>query len=178
MTPKAQSTKEKINWMDLSSVQFSHSVVSDSLKPQELQHARPPCPLPTPGAGSNSCPLSWWCLPTISSSVTPFSCFQSFPPSESFPMSQFFASVDQSFGASASASVFPMNIQDWFPLWLTGLISLHSKGLSRAFSNTKSINFLVLSFLYGPTLTSIHDYWKNHSFDQTDLCQQSNVPAF
>ena len=84
---------------------------------------------------------------------------------QSFPMSQFFTSVGQSFGASASALVFPMNIQDWFPLRLTGLISLHSKGLSRVFSNTKSINFSVLSFLYGPTLRSIHDYRKNHSFD-------------
>ena len=119
------------------SVQFSHSVVSSSFKPHGLQHARLPCPSPTPGACSNSCPWSQWCHPTISSSVIPFSfCFQSFPASESFPMSRFFASGGQSIGVSASASVLPMNIQDWFPLRLTGLIFLQSKGLSRVFSNT------------------------------------------
>ena len=119
------------------SVRFSHSVVSDSLRPHGLQHARPPCPSPTPGVYSNSCPLSWWCHPTISSSVVPFSsCLQSFPASGSFPMSQFFASGGQSIGVSASASVLPMNIQNWFPLGWTGWISLQSKGLSRVFSNT------------------------------------------
>ena len=117
------------------SVQFS-SVVSDSLRPHGLQHTRPPCPSPTPGAYSNSCLLCWWCHPTISSSVIPFSsCLQPFPASGSFPMSQFFASGGQSIGASAS-SVFPMNIQDWFPLGWTGWISLQSKGLSRVFTNT------------------------------------------
>ena len=121
----------------ISSVQFSHSVMSDSLWPHGLQHARLPCPSPTPRACSNSCPSSQWCHPIISSSVIPFSsCLQSFPASGSFPVSQFFASDSQSLGASASASVLPMNIQDWFPLWLTGLISLQSKGLSRVFSNT------------------------------------------
>ena len=101
----------------LSSVQFSHSVMSGSFRSQGLQHARPPCPSPIPGAYSNSCPLSWWCHPTISSSIIPFSsCFQSFPASGSFQRSQFFASGGQSIGVSASASVFPMNIQDWFPL--------------------------------------------------------------
>ena len=127
-----------------------------------------PCLPPTPGVYSDSCPLSLWCRPTISSSVTPFSsCPQSFPASGSFPMSQFFASCGQSIGLSASASVLPMNIQDWFPLGWTDLIPLQSKGLSRVFSNTtvQSINFLVLSLLYGPTLTSIHDYWKNHISD-------------
>ena len=120
-----------------SSVQFSHSVVSDSLRPHGLQHARLSCPSPTPRAYSNSCPLSWWCHPTISSSVVPFSShFQSFPASGSFPLSQFFASGGQSIGVSASASVLPMNIQDWFPLGWTGWISLHSKGFSRVFSNT------------------------------------------
>ena len=119
------------------SVQFSHSVMSDSLRPHGLQHARPPCPSPTPGVYSHSCPLSRWCHPTISSSVVPFSsCLQFFPASRYFPMSQLFASGDQTIGASASASVLPMNIQDWFPLGLTGLISLLSKGLSRVFSNT------------------------------------------
>ena len=123
----------------LPDVQFSsvHSVVSDSLRPHGLQHARLPYPSPSPGACSNSCPLSRWCRPTIFSSVIPFSsCLQSFPASGSFQMSQFFAWGGQSFGVSASASVLPMNIQDWFPLGLTGWISLQSKGLSRVFSNT------------------------------------------
>ena len=114
---------------------FSHSVMSDSLWPHGLQHARLPCPSPTPGACSNSCPLSWWCHSTISSSVIPFSCLQSFPASGSFPMSQFFISGGQSVEASASVSVHPMNIQDWYPLDLIGLISLQSKGISWVFSN-------------------------------------------
>ena len=120
------------NWRRL---QFSFSVVSDSLWPHGLQGARLPCPSPTPGACSNSCPLSQWCHPTILSFVIPFSsCLQSFPASGSFPVSQFFASGGQSIGASAS--VLSINIQDWFLLGLTGLISLQSKGLSRVFSNT------------------------------------------
>ena len=150
------------------SAQFSCSVVSDSLWPHELQHARPPCPSPAPRVHSDSCPSSQWCHPAISSSVVPFtSSLQSFPASGSFQMSRFFASGGQIIGVSASASVLPMNIQDWFPLVWTGWISLQSKGLSRVFSNTtaQSINSSVLSFPYGPTLTSIHDYWKNHSFD-------------
>ena len=206
--------------------------MSDSLRPHGLQHTRPPCPLPTPGVYSNSCPLNWWCHPTISSSVVPFSSLlQSFPASGSFPMSQLFVSGGQSIGVSASASVLPMNIQGWFPLGFTDLILL-SKGLSTIFSSTtvwkhqffsiqpslwsnfhictwggqstgvsalasvlpkttqdwspleywldllavqktpksllqchsKSMHSLVLSFPYSPTLTSIHDYWKNHSF--------------
>ena len=116
---------------------FSHSVVSDSLWHLGLQHTRLPCPSPTPGASSNSGPSSWWCHPTISSSVIPFSsCLQSFPASGSFLMSQLFISESQSTGASASASVLLINIQDWFPLGLTGLISLQSKGVSRVFSNS------------------------------------------
>ena len=119
------------------SVQFSHSVVSDSLRPHELQHTRPPCPSPTAGVYPNSYPLSRWCHPTISSSVIPFSsCPQSFPASESFQMSQLFACGGQSIGVSASASVLPMNTEDWCPLGWTGWISLQSKGLSRVFSNT------------------------------------------
>ena len=119
------------------SVQFSHSVVSDSLRPHEPQHARPPCPSPTPGVQSNSCPLSRRCHPTISSSVIPFSSFpQYFPASGSFQMSQLFASGGQSIGVSASTSDLPMNTQNWFPLEWTGWISLQSKGLSRVFSNT------------------------------------------
>ena len=151
-----------------SSVQFSLSVVSNSLWPHGLQHARPPCPLPTPEACSNSCPLSEWCHPTISSSVVPFySGLQSFPASGSFPMSQSFSSGGKSIGVSATASVLPMNIQDWPSLGWTTWISLQSKGLSRVFSNTtvQKHQFLVLSFLYSPTYTSIHDYWKNHSLD-------------
>ena len=120
-----------------SSVQFRCSVMSNSLWPHGLQHAGPPCPSPTPGVNSNSCPSSQWCQPTISSSVIPFSfCLQFFPASGSFPMSQFFASGGQSIGVSASAWVLPMNIQNWFPLGLTGWISLLSKGFSRVFSNT------------------------------------------
>ena len=116
---------------------FSHSVVSNSLQSHGLQHTRLPCPSPSPRAWSNSCPLSWWCHPTISSSVVPFSsCLQSFPASGSSPMSQFFTSAGQSTGVSASASVLPMNMQDWFPLGWTGLIFLQSRGLSRVFSNT------------------------------------------
>ena len=119
------------------SVQFSRSVMSDSLRPHELQHTRPPCPSPTPGVHPNPCPLSQWCHPTISSSVVPFSsCLQPFPASGSFPVSQFFASGGQSIGVSASASVLPVNIQDWSPWWLTGWISLQSKGLWRVFSST------------------------------------------
>ena len=117
-------------------VQFSHSVMSDSLRPYGLQHTRLPCPSPTPGAYSNSCPSSQWCHPTISSSVVPFSsCLQSFQASGSFPVSWLFPSGGQSTEVSASASVLPMNIQDWFPLEMTGLILL-SKGLSRVFSST------------------------------------------
>ena len=118
-----------------SSVQFSCSVMSDSLRPHGLQHARPPCPSPTPRDYSNPCPSCRWCYPTISSSVVPFSCPQSLPASGSFPMSWFFTAGGQSIGVSASASVLPMNIQDWFPLGWTGWISLLSKGLSRVFSN-------------------------------------------
>ena len=116
---------------------FSLSVVSDSLQPRGLQHVRLPCPSPSLGACSNSCPLSWWCRPTISFSVVPFSsCPQSFPASGSFPVSQLFASGGQSIGVSASTAVLPMNTQDWSPLGWIGWISWQSKGLSRVFSNT------------------------------------------
>ena len=151
-----------------SSVHFSSLVMSDSLWPRGLQDTRLPCPSPIPRACSNSCPSSQWCHPIILSSDIPFSsCLQSFPASGSFPRSQFFASDSQSIGASASALVLPMNIQDWFPVRLTGLISLQSRD-SQESSPTpqfKSINSLALSLLYGPALTSIHDYWKNHSYD-------------
>ena len=151
-----------------SPVQFSCSVMSYSLQPHGLQHTRLLCPSWTPGVYSNPCPLSWWWHPTISSSVISFSsCLQSVPASRSFQMSQFFVSGSQSIGVPASASVLPVNIQDWSPLGWTGWISLQSKGLSRVFSNTtvQKHHSSVLSFLYSPTLTSTYDYWKNHSFD-------------
>ena len=135
---------------------FSHSVVSDSLWSHGLQHARLPCPSPTPGACSNSCPLSRWYHPTISSSVVPFSsCLQSFAGSGSFPVSQLFASGGHNIRALVSASVLSMNIQSLFPLGLTGLISLQSKGLSRVFSNTtvQKHQFFGTQLLCGPTLT-------------------------
>ena len=124
-------------WPACHSVQFSCSVVSDSLWPHEPQHARPACPSPTPGVHPNPCPLSQQCHPTISFSVIPFSsCPQTFPALGSFPMSQLFPSGGQSIGVSASKSVLPMNTQDWSPLGWTGWISLQAKGLSRVFSNT------------------------------------------
>jgi len=134
---------------------------SNSLQSHGLQHARLPCLSLSPGVCSNSCPLSQWCDPAILSSVIPFSsCLQYFLASGSFPTSQFFASGGQA--VSASALVLPLNIQDWFPLGWTGLISLQSNGLSRVFFKPqfKSINSLALSFLYGPTISFIHDYWK------------------
>ena len=150
-------------------VQFSHSVVSNSLWTLGLQHTRPPCPSPTPRVYSNSCPLSRWCQPNISSSVVPFSsCLQYFPASGSFQNSQFFTSGGQRTGTSASASVLPMSIQDWFPLGWTGWISLQFK----------SINSSTFSYLYSPSLTSIRNYWKNHSFYQKVLWWWSNVSAF
>ena len=151
-----------------SSVQFSYSVVSNSSWPHGPQHARPPCPSPTPRVYSNSSPLSWWCHTTISSSVIPFSsCFQSFSASGSFQMSQLLASASQSVEVSVSTSVLPMNTQDWSPLGWTGWISWQPKGLSRVFSNTtvQKHRFCSAQLSYSPTLTSIHDHRKNHSFD-------------
>ena len=147
-------------------VQFSRSVVSDSLRPHESQHARPPCPWPTPRVHSDSHPSSQWCHPAISSSVVPFSsCPQSIPASESFPMSQLFTWGGQSTGLSALASFLPKTSQGWSPSEWTGWISLQSKGLSRVFSNFKSINSSVLSLLHSPTLTSLHAHRINHSLD-------------
>ena len=143
---------------------FVCSVVSYSLRPHELQRARLPCLSPTPGACSNSCPSSWWCHPTISSSVIPFSCLQSFSASGSFPMSQFFASGGQSIGASASASVLPVNIQDRFPLGLTiwsPCCPRDSEESSTA-RQLESVNSLEFSLLSSPFLTTVHDYWINH----------------
>ena len=144
---------------------FSRSVVSNSLQPQGLQHVRLPFPSPSPGVCSKSCPLSWWCHPTISSSVIPFSSWLlSFPASGSFPISRLFASGGQSAGASASTSVLPVNIQDWWSPW-----SPRDSQESFPTPQFKSINSSAISFLYGPTLTSIHDYWENYSFDYTNL---------
>ena len=152
---------EIIMFLTFSSVQFSRSVVSNPLRCRELQHARSPCPSPTPGVHSDSRPSSQRCHPAISSSVIPFSsCPQSLPASESFPMSHLFAWGGQSIGLSALASVLPMNIQDWSPLEWTSWISLQSKGLSRVFSNitAQKHHSLALSFLHSPTLTSIHNH--------------------
>ena len=150
------------------SVQFSRSVVSDSLRPHELQHARPHCTSPTPGVHPDSHPWSQWCHPAISSSVVPFSsCPQSLRASESFPMSQLFAWGGQSTWVSALASFLPKKSQGWAPSQWTGWIFLQSKGLSESCPTPqfKSINSLALSLLHRPTLTSIHDHRKNHSLD-------------
>ena len=148
----------------MSSVQFSGSVESDLFWPHGQHHARLPCSSPTPRVYPNSCPLSQWCHLAISSSAIPFSRPQSFLASGSFQMSQFFTSGGQSIGVSASTSVLPMNIQDWFPLGWTGWSPRDSQESSPT-PQFKSINSLALGFLYSPTLTSIHDYWKNHSLD-------------
>ena len=155
--------------------------MSDSLRPYESQHVRPPCPSPTPRVHSNSCPSSRWCHLAISSSVIPFSsCPQSLPASGSFPVSQLFAWGGQSTGVSALVSFLPMNTQDWSPLEWISWISLQSKRLSRVFSNTtvQKHQFFCAVFFGCPTLTSTHNYWKNHSLDKTDLCWQSSVSAF
>ena len=161
---RRKSGSEKWRYLPkFSSVHFSCSVVSDSLWLHGLQHSRLPCPSPALGACSNSCPLSQWCHPTISSSVIPFSfCLQSFP--ASVFSNEFFTSGGQSIGVSASASVPPMNIQDWFPLGLTGVISLQSKGLSRVFSNTTVQKHQFFSTQLSSQSNSIHDYCENHSF--------------
>ena len=153
------------------SVQFCSVTQScPTLQPHGLQHTRPPCPSLSPGVCSNSHPLSQWCHPTISSSVGPFSsCPQSFPASESFPMSRLFTSGGQSVGATASASVLAMNIQGWFPLGWTWFDLLAVQGTLRSFLQHLNSEASILqpwfSLLYGPALTFIHDYWKNHSFD-------------
>ena len=150
---------------EISSVQFSRSVVSDSLRPHESQHARPPCPSPTPGVHSDSCASSQWCHPAISSSVVPFSsCLQSFPTSGSFPMSQHFAWGGQSTGVSTSTSVLPMNTQNWSPRmdWLDLAVQGTLKSLTQHHSSKASIIWRSAFFT---TLTSIHDHRKNHSLE-------------
>ena len=157
---------------------FSRSVVSDSAIPWTAAH-QASLSITAPGYFSDSCPLSQWCHPVISSSIVPFSsCLHSFPASGSFLMSQLFVLGGQNIGASAS--VLPRNIQNWFPLELTGWISLKSKGWSRVFSNTtvQKHQFFSAQPSLLSTLTSMHDYWKNHSFDYMGLCQQSNVSGF
>ena len=151
----------------LLSVQFSRSVMSDSLWPHESQHARPPHPSPTPGVHSDSRPSSQWCHPAISSSVIPFSsCPQSLPASESFPMSQLFTWGDQSTRVSALASFLPKNTQGWYPLEWTRWISFQSKGLSRGFSNTTVQKHQFFSTQPSSQSNSlIYDHWKNHTFD-------------
>ena len=162
-------SRKKMETIWTFSNQFSSVTQScPTLQPHELQHTRPPCPSSTPRVHSDSRQSSQWCHPAISSSVVPFSShLQSFPTSGSFPMSQLSASGGQSIGVSASTSVLPMNIQDWFPLGWTGWISLQFRG-SQESSPTpqfKSISSSAFSFLHSPTLASIHDHWKNHSFD-------------
>ena len=162
-------------WMDAltlsTSVQFSCSVVSDCSQPHGMQHARLLCPSPTPGAYSNSntySDASWWCHPTISSSVVPFSShLQSFPASESFPVSQFFPSGGQRTGTPASASILLMNIQGWLPLGLMVWSAWCPRDSEESCPASQFENIIssALSLLYGPTLTSVHDYWKNRSFD-------------
>ena len=143
----------------ISSVQFNRSVMSSSLRPYESQHARPPCPSPTSRLYSNSCPLSWWCHPAVSSSVIPFSsCPQTLPASGSFPMSQLFTWAGQSTGVSASTSVLPMNTQDWSPLGWTGWISLQSKELSRVFSQHHSSKASILQCSAFFTVQLSHPY--------------------
>ena len=157
--------------------------MSDSLWPQGLQHTRLPCPSLSPGVFLDSCPLNQWYYLTFSSSAAFSSfCLQSFPGSRSFPMSQFFASGGQSSGASASAfhecwTVIPMNIQGWFPLGLADFISLKFKGLARVFSSNTigKHQFFVTQLSYGPTLTSVHDYWKDHNFNCRN--QDPNYPS-
>ena len=181
LCPSSDSTR-KYTGLNNSSDQLNCLVVSNSLQFHELQNSRLPCPSPPPTACSNSCPSSWWCHPTIlSSDVSISSCLQSFPASGYFQMSQFFSSDGQSIGASALASVLPMNIQDWFPLGWTVWISLQSKGLSRVFSNTtvQKHQFFItqLSLWFNshiPNMTT----GKNHSFDCLDLCWQRNVSDF
>ena len=153
--------------------------MSNSLWPHGLHHASLPWLSLSPWVCSNSCPLSLWCHPNMSSSATLFSCPQSFPVSGSFPVSQLFTSGDQSTKASPSASVPPVNIQGWFSLGVVWFpcIPRDSQESSPA-SQFKSINSSALSLLYGPTLTSVHDYWKNHSSNNTDLLQQSDISAF
>ena len=168
LNPARSLTIIVIYAFDMNIISSVHSVMSDSLQPHESQHARPPCPSPTPRVHSNSHPSRWWCHPAISFSVVPFSsCPQSFPALEPFPMSQLFAWGGQSTGVSALASFLPKKSQGWSPSEWTGWISCSPRD-SQESSPTpqfKNINSLALGFLHSPTFTSIHDHWKNHSLD-------------
>ena len=171
----------QIVWLTQGMLLFSLPVMSNSLRPHGLQHARPPYPSPSPKVCPSSCLLSWWCHPAISSSDALFSfCPQSIPASRTFPMSQLFTSDDQNTWASASASVLPTGIQGWFPLRLTALIFLLSKGTQRSspIPQFECVNSSALHLLYGPVLTTVQDHWEDHSLDCMDLCWQSNVSAF
>ena len=155
---------------------FSHRVMPNSLRPNELQLASLPCPSLSPEVCSNLCPLSWWFHPTILSCVTPFSsCPQSFPASGSFPVNRLFTYWSFSFSPSSEYIFMVDFLKDWL-VWVS--CSLRDSQESSQAPQFESINTLVFSLLYGPTLTSVHDYWKNHSFDYMDLCQESDVSAF
>ena len=172
----SSSRKEPADQIQFSSVQFSHSVVSDSLQPHEPQHARPSCPSPIPRVHPNPCPSSWWCHLTISSSVVPFSsCPQSFPASGSFQMNQLFTWGGQSIGVSVLTWVLPMNTQNWSPLGWTGWISLQSKGLSRGFSNTTVQKHQFFSVQLSLWSNSHIHTWL---LEKMDFCWQSNGSAF
>ena len=177
-TSKRKLREKNLHNLTFSSVQFSRSVVSDSLRPHELQHARPPCPSPTPGVHPDSCPLSQWCHPAISLSVVPFSsCPQSLPASESFPMNWLFISCGQSIGASAS--VLPMNIQGWVPLGLTGLISLQSKGLSSLLQHCNSkASILWCSAFFMDQFSYLYMTTDKNIASTILFCRQSDVSAF
>ena len=178
---RIKGSNQKVSWKRIRGkngnilwfvVVSSHKVVSDSLPPHELQHARLPYPSLSPWVCSNSSPWSRWCHPTVLCSSAPFSFLLSFPASGSFPVNQLFPSGVQNIGVSASASVLLRNTQDWSPLGWTDWVSLQSKGLSSLqHLSSKIAVSSVLSLLYGPTFTSIHVYWKNHSFDYTGLCR-------
>ena len=161
-------------------IQFSHSFVYHSLQPHESQHARPLCPSPTPGVYSNSCPSSRWCHPAISSSVVPFSCPQSLPASEYFPMSRLLHQVPKVLDFQLQHQPFEQIFRtDFLEYWLVwSPCSPRDSQESSPAPQFKTISCLAPSLLDGPTFTSIHDYWKNHSFDYTNLCQQSNVSTF
>ena len=170
--------KKSYDQPQFSSAQYSRSVVSNSLRPYGPQHARSPCASPTPGAYANSCPLNWWCHPIISSSVIPFSsCPQSFLASGSFQMSQLFASGGHNIGASACPSNEHSGLISCRMDWLD-LLAVQGTLKSLLQHHSSKALILQLSFLYSPTLTSIHDHWRNHSFDFMDLCQQSDASAF
>ena len=171
------SDKRKTEGVSFSYICYSVTQSCPTLRPHGQQQARFPCPSPSPRVCSKSCPLSWWCHTTISSSVIPLSsCLQSFPALASFPVNWLFTLGGQSIGASAWESVLPMNIQSRFLVGLTGLVSLTLESLSS--TTVKKHQFSAAQFLCDPTLTSTHDFWKIHGFDYIALCQQGDISAF